>query len=97
MTCLRLAAIDTLQVFSCLHDVRCRPRDSHKTVSGNPGAVHPYLWLEEVEGAEALAWVAERNRAAHAALVEGQPGFDALRTHLWALVFRFLWEALGDA
>ena len=32
-----------------------------------------------------------------AALAEGQPGFDALRTHLWALVFRFLWEALGDA
>ena len=44
----------------------------------------PYLWLEEVEGADALAWVAERNRATHAALAEGQPGFDALRARLRA-------------
>ena len=47
-------------------------------------AVDPYLWLEEVEGADALAWVAERNRATHAALAEGQPGFDALRARLRA-------------
>ena len=46
--------------------------------------VDPYLWLEEVEGADALAWVAERNRATHAALAEGQPGFDALRARLRA-------------
>ena len=44
----------------------------------------PYLWLEEVEGADALAWVRERNRATHAALVEGQPRFDALRERLRA-------------
>ena len=44
----------------------------------------PYLWLEEVEGADALAWVGERNRATHAALSEGQPGFDALRARLRA-------------
>ena len=44
----------------------------------------PYLWLEEVEGADALAWVAERNRATHAALAEGQPGFDSLRARLRA-------------
>ena len=31
----------------------------------------PYLWLEEVEGADALAWVRERNRATHAALAGG--------------------------
>ena len=47
-------------------------------------AVDPYLWLEEVEGADALAWVAERNRATHAALAEGQPGFDSLRARLRA-------------
>ena len=52
---------------------------------------------DSVEGAEALAWGAEQNRATHAALAERQPGFDALRTHLWALVFRFLREVLGDA
>ena len=46
--------------------------------------VDPYLWLEEVEGADALAWVRERNRATHAALAEGQPGFDALRARLRA-------------
>ena len=46
--------------------------------------VDPYLWLEEVEGADALAWVAERNRATYAALAEGQPGFDALHARLRA-------------
>ena len=44
----------------------------------------PYLWLEEVEGAEALAWVTERNRVTHAALADRQPGFDALRERLCA-------------
>ena len=44
----------------------------------------PYLWLEEVDGADALAWIAERNRATHAALAEQQPGFDALRSRLRA-------------
>jgi len=46
--------------------------------------VDPYLWLEEVEGADALAWVRERNRATHAALAAGQPEFDALRARLRA-------------
>ena len=35
----------------------------------------PYLWLEEVEGERALAWVTERN-AATAAGLAAQPGFD---------------------
>ena len=50
----------------------------------DPSVHDPYLWLEEVDGAEALAWVAERNRATHAALAEKQPGFDALRERLRA-------------
>ncbi|THA56987.1 prolyl oligopeptidase family protein [Streptomyces sp. A1136] len=37
-----------------------------------------YLWLEEVEGADALGWVAERNAQTLDALARG-PGFDALR------------------
>ncbi|WP_329199609.1 MULTISPECIES: prolyl oligopeptidase family serine peptidase [unclassified Streptomyces] len=37
-----------------------------------------YLWLEDVEGADALAWVAERNAETLAALTRG-PGFEALR------------------
>ena len=44
----------------------------------------PFLWLEEVEGADALAWVRERNRATQAELAEGRPGFDALRARLRA-------------
>src|SRR5690606_23305826 len=35
----------------------------------------PFQWLEEVEGTEALAWVAERN--AHAAeVLASRPGFE---------------------
>ena len=41
----------------------------------------PYVWLEELDGADALAWVTERNRATHTALA-GPPGFDALRERL---------------
>lgn len=38
----------------------------------------PFQWLEEVEGTEALAWVAERN--AHAAeVLASRPGFEATR------------------
>ena len=50
----------------------------------DPGDRDSYLWLEEMEGADALAWVRKRNRATHAALAEGQPGFDALRARLRA-------------
>ena len=35
----------------------------------------PYLWLEEVEGEKALAWVRERNKASQSYL-EALPGFD---------------------
>ncbi len=34
----------------------------------DPAADDPYAWLEEVDGAEALAWVRERNDHAHATL-----------------------------
>ncbi|WP_312513256.1 prolyl oligopeptidase family serine peptidase [Massilia sp.] len=45
----------------------------------------PYLWLEEVDGERARAWVAERNAAAEAEL-EGRPGFAPLRTRLKAIL-----------
>ena len=67
------------------HASRCRAGSCGSSTlhSGSSDRdVDPYLWLEEVEGADALAWVAERNRATHAALAEGQPGFDALRARL---------------
>ncbi|AXE25082.1 S9 family peptidase [Streptomyces globosus] len=41
----------------------------------------PYVWLEDVEGATALAWVAERN-AETAAVLAADPRFDALRAEL---------------
>ncbi|MBI5716594.1 MAG: S9 family peptidase [Burkholderiales bacterium] len=41
----------------------------------------PYLWLEEVQGERALAWVRERNAESEARL-RADPGFDALRTRL---------------
>ena len=49
------------------------------SLPGDSGDRDPFLWLGEVEGAEALAWGAEQNRATHAALAEGRLGFDALR------------------
>ncbi|MEF9881464.1 prolyl oligopeptidase family serine peptidase [Streptomyces sp. P9-A4] len=41
----------------------------------------PYLWLEDISGEAALAWVAERN-AETARDVAGDAGFDALKTRL---------------
>jgi len=45
----------------------------------------PYLWLEEVDGERAGAWVEERNRAAESEL-EAQPGHGALRERLRAIL-----------
>jgi prolyl oligopeptidase len=39
----------------------------------------PYLWLEDVQGERALAWVRERNAATEAQLM-ARPGFEARRT-----------------
>ncbi len=41
----------------------------------------PYLWLEDVQGERALAWVRERNAESEGQL-QGRPGFEALRTRL---------------
>lgn len=41
----------------------------------------PYLWLEEVTGDKAMAWVRERN-AETEAVIKNQPGFDKLRIEL---------------
>jgi prolyl oligopeptidase len=42
-------------------------------------APDPYLWLEDVQGDRALAWVRERNAQSEGVL-QAQPGFDARRT-----------------
>ncbi len=41
----------------------------------------PYLWLEKVDSARALAWVRERN-AATLALLRAEPGYEATRAAL---------------
>jgi prolyl oligopeptidase len=50
-----------------------------------PALEDPYLWLEEVDGARARAWVEERNRLSEAEL-EAEPRFDALRARLRAIL-----------
>ncbi|MGX9219918.1 prolyl oligopeptidase family serine peptidase [Massilia varians] len=45
----------------------------------------PYLWLEEVDGAQARAWVEGRNRITEAEL-EAQPSCAALRARLRAIL-----------
>lgn len=46
-----------------------------------PPPTDPYLWLEDVQGERALAWVRERN-AESEGLLQAQPGFAPLRTRL---------------
>ena len=45
----------------------------------------PYLWLEEVDGAQARAWVEGRNRITETEL-EAQPSYTALRARLRAVL-----------
>ena len=46
-----------------------------------PDTPDPYLWLEDVQGERALAWVRERN-AQSEGLLQAQPSFEALRASL---------------
>ena len=46
-----------------------------------PADDDPYLWLEEVQGERALAWVRERNRESRAVL-EKHPRFEAMRSRI---------------
>ena len=43
--------------------------------------IDPYLWLEDVQGERALAWVRQRN-AESEKLLQARPSFDALRKSL---------------
>lgn len=45
----------------------------------------PYLWLEEVEGEEALAWVREQNKITQAEL-ETLPNFEAMRERILTIL-----------
>ena len=50
-----------------------------------PEADDPFLWLEEVDGKRALAWVRERNALSQSEL-QAQPGFAALRERLLTIL-----------
>jgi prolyl oligopeptidase len=49
--------------------------------SAQPQQDDPYLWLEEVQGDKALAWVRERNRQSRAVL-EKHPRFAEMRSQI---------------
>ena len=49
------------------------------------GSTDPYLWLEEVEGQEALDWARERNQASQAA-IEAFPGFEKIHSETLAIL-----------
>jgi len=51
----------------------------------DPSQHDSYLWLEEIDGAQARAWVAERNAESERAL-ERRPGFAPLRERLEAIL-----------
>ncbi len=44
-------------------------------------AADPFLWLEDVQGERALAWVRERNADSEKVL-QAEPGFEALRSQI---------------
>lgn len=58
-----------------------QPNNAGSSVSAAAAlpATDPYLWLEEVQGDKAMAWVKERN-AATRKLLEAEPNFVAMRT-----------------
>jgi prolyl oligopeptidase len=53
----------------------------NQTAANAPADQDPYLWLEDVLGEHALDWVRERN-AESEALLQAEPGFEALRSRL---------------
>jgi prolyl oligopeptidase len=52
-----------------------------QTTPPSTPAVDPYLWLEDVQGERALAWVKARNAETEAEL-QARPGFDKLRSDI---------------
>jgi prolyl oligopeptidase len=54
-------------------------------VTGQNGDGDDFLWLEEVQGDRALDWVRERNAHSQAVL-QAEPGFEALRADLQAVL-----------
>jgi prolyl oligopeptidase len=58
---------------------------SQTTAPATATATDPYLWLEEVQGERALAWVRERNATSEAEL-QARPGFEQMRSDIRAVL-----------
>ncbi len=72
-------ALPTLLLTACLAwTTPLMANDTNKTSTAPAPADDPHLWLEDVGGERALAWVRERNAEAERVL-QAEPGFDALR------------------
>jgi prolyl oligopeptidase len=72
-----------LMLFTPLVTISCGDRRSPPAAEAPP-ADDPYVWLEEVNGEEALAWVAERNEESLARL-QGDPRYKPLREQALAI------------
>ncbi|MFO1296586.1 MAG: prolyl oligopeptidase family serine peptidase [Rubrivivax sp.] len=57
------------------------PPPPARSTGNGPDDEDPWLWLEDVQGERALAWVRQRNAESEAKL-RAAPGFDALREQL---------------
>ncbi len=55
------------------------------SMAATPTPDDPYLWLEDVQGDKALAWVRERNAESRKQL-QGQPRFEAMRDTFRAIL-----------
>jgi prolyl oligopeptidase len=72
-------ALPTLLLTACLAwTTPLMANDLSKTSTAPAPADDPYLWLEDVGGERALAWVRERNAQTERVL-QAEPGFDELR------------------
>ncbi len=69
-----------LPMMSMSKEKSVKPAEPAATAATS-ATVDPYLWLEEVSGERALAWVQARNRESEAAL-GAQAGFDARRQQI---------------
>lgn len=61
------------------------PLTMAQTAAPRPETDDPFLWLEEVEGEQALRWVREHNTASRK-LLEARPGFAETRHSLQAIL-----------
>jgi prolyl oligopeptidase len=80
-----LAALAATLFIACPNAMSKTPTAPAATAAASPSATDPYLWLEEVQGEKALAWVRQRN-AESEGLLQAEPGFEKLRADIRAVL-----------